>query len=234
MGGSDYGGVRSKALIAAARQAESMRTAEKFGIGPVEPGIDFKAVMRHVRDVVAVIAPNHSVERLTALGVRVIMAEARFKNAGTLDRRRQRGPAGYFVLATVSSPLLPHISGLADVDYLTSETVFDLARRPTHLIVLGSGAIGIELAQAFRRLGSDVTVIEAGAVLGDEDPEMVAVVLRRLRSEGVTIVAHSRRSASNAAARPESGPCGNAGWAGHVRWQPSADRNGRPSQCRRA
>ena len=189
MGGDclNYGCVPSKALIAAAKQADAMRSGEKFGIGRVEPEIDFKAVMRHVHGVIAAIAPNDSVERFAALGVTVIKAEARFKDRRTLIAGDTEIRARRFVLATGSSPVVPPIPGLDSIDYLTNETVFDLNRRPGHLIVIGGGPIGIELAQAFRRLGSQVTVIEAATVLAKDDPEMAAVVVRKLRAEGVII-----------------------------------------------
>jgi pyruvate/2-oxoglutarate dehydrogenase complex dihydrolipoamide dehydrogenase (E3) component len=189
MGGDclNYGCVPSKALIAAARQAHMMRNAEKFGIGAVEPGIDFRKVHSHVRDVIAAIAPNDSVGRFSALGVHVIQAEARFRDdrtvvAGDVEIRARR-----FVVATGSSPLVPPIEGLDGVDYLTNESVFDLTRRPGHLIVIGGGPIGMELAQAHRRLGSKVTVIEAARALGRDDPELAALVLRQIRAEGVDI-----------------------------------------------
>ncbi len=189
MGGDclNYGCVPSKSLIAAARQAQAMRTGERLGIGNVDPQIDFKAVMSHVRGVIASIAPTDSVERFTALGVTVIKAEAKFigKNrllAGDTEVRARR-----FVLATGSSPFVPEIPGLDSIGYLTNETVFDLTRRPGHLIIAGGGPIGMELGQAFRRLGSQVTIIDTSTALSKDDPEMVAVVTNRLLSEGVML-----------------------------------------------
>ena len=194
MGGDclNYGCVPSKALIAAAKHADAMRTGEKFGIAKVEPEIDFKAVMRHVQGVIAAIAPTDSVERFAALGVTVIKAEARFTGRRTLIAGDTEIRARRFVLATGSSPFVPPIPGLDSIGYLTNETVFDLNRRPGHLIIIGGGPIGIELAQAFRRLGSQVTVIEAATALARDDPEMASVVLRKLRAEGVIIRERTR------------------------------------------
>ncbi|MEQ8297869.1 MAG: FAD-dependent oxidoreductase [Nitratireductor sp.] len=189
MGGDclNYGCVPSKALIAAGKRAAAMRGASAFGIADVDPRVDFKAVNRHVQDVIAAIAPNDSVERFTALGVHVIRAQARFTGPRTVVTGDTEIRARRFVVATGSSPMVPPIPGLDDVDFLTNETIFDLTRRPSRLIVIGGGPIGIELAQAHRRLGSEVTVVEALSALGKDDPEAVAPVLERLRGEGVVI-----------------------------------------------
>ncbi len=189
MGGDclNYGCVPSKAIIAAAKQAETLRHGSVFGIANVEPQVDFAAVNRHVHDVIATIAPNDSVERFTALGVRVIQAPARFADANTVEAGDVLICARRFVVATGSSPLVPPIPGLDTVAYLTNETLFEQTKLPGHLIVIGGGPIGMEMAQAHRRLGAEVTVVEAARALGKDDPEMAAVVLRKLRAEGVTI-----------------------------------------------
>jgi pyruvate/2-oxoglutarate dehydrogenase complex dihydrolipoamide dehydrogenase (E3) component len=189
MGGDclNYGCVPSKALIAAARHAQSMREGTPLGIGAVEPEIDFEAVYRHVHEAIAAIAPNDSAERFNALGVQVIRAEGRFRDPQTLVADDTEISARYFVLATGSSPFVPQIPGLDKADYLTNETIFDLKTRPEHLIIIGGGAIGMELAQAYRRLGSKVTVIEIATALGKEDPELAAIVLKQVRDEGVVI-----------------------------------------------
>jgi len=189
MGGDclNYGCVPSKALIAAGRHAQAMRGGTPFGIAAVEPEIDFAAVNAHVRAVIDAISPNDSVARFTALGVRVIQAEAKFIDRRTVEAGGVRVRARRFVIATGSSPAIPPIQGLADVPYLTNETVFDLKRRPSHLAIIGGGAVGLELAQAFRRLGARVTVIEKGAVLAREDAEAVAIVRRSLLADGVEI-----------------------------------------------
>lgn len=189
MGGDclNYGCVPSKAMIAAGKLAQSMRSASKFGIADTEPDVDFRRVNRHVQSVIAAIAPNDSVERFTALGVRVIQDEAKFKDKRTVIAGEFEIRARRFVIATGSSPLVPPIPGLDKVDYLTNETIFDQTRKPPHLVIIGGGPIGMELAQAHRRLGSDVTVIEAMSALGKDDPELAAIALNRLRAEGITI-----------------------------------------------
>jgi pyruvate/2-oxoglutarate dehydrogenase complex dihydrolipoamide dehydrogenase (E3) component len=189
MGGDclNYGCVPSKALLAAGKRAQGMRTAAKFGIAPVDPRIDPRAVHDHVKSVIAAIAPNDSVERFTGLGVRVITAAGRFVDKSTVVAGEHRIQARYFVIATGSSPVAPPIPGLADVPYFTNETIFDNATKLPHLIVVGGGPIGLELAQAHHRLGSDVTVLEGVKALGKDDPELAAIVLSALRGEGINI-----------------------------------------------
>ncbi len=141
-----------------------------------------------MHDVIAAIAPNDSKERFNGLGVRVIAGAARFKDRNTVGVGDGiEIAARRFVIATGSSPALPPIAGLETVPYLTNETVFDLTARPEHLMVIGAGAIGLELAQAFRRLGAAVTVLEAGEPLAREDGECAAIVLAALAREGVIV-----------------------------------------------
>ena len=189
MGGDclNYGCVPSKALIAAGKRANAMRTSAKFGIAPVDPRIDPGAVHDHVKGVIAAIAPNDSVERFTGLGVRVITAAGRFIDKSTLVAGENRITARWFVIATGSSPVVPPIPGLAEVPYFTNETIFDNKSKLPHLIVIGGGPIGLELAQAHKRLGSDVTVLEGLTALAKDDSELTAFVLTQLRSEGVNI-----------------------------------------------
>lgn len=191
MGGDclNYGCVPSKSVIAAARVAMAMREAGRFGLGAVEPEIDYAKLREHVRGVIAAIAPNDSVERFTGLGVRVIQARAAFNGPDTVRCGDVEIRARRFVIATGSSPAVPPIPGLADVPFLTNETIFDLDTRPDHLIVIGGGPIGCELAQAHRRLGAAVTVIEAlPAILAKDDPELVEFVRRRMRRDGVALL----------------------------------------------
>jgi len=189
MGGDclNSGCVPSKALIAAASLAAQMREAGRFGIASAEPDVDFRAVHRHVQSVIAAIAPNDSAERFGAMGVQVIAAEARFRDRRTVLAGDHEIRARRFVVATGARPAVPPIPGLDEVGYLTNETVFDLTRRPSHLLVVGGGPVGLELAQAHRRLGCQVTVVEAALPLAGEDPELAAFVLRALRAEGVDI-----------------------------------------------
>ncbi|MAS14316.1 MAG: dihydrolipoamide dehydrogenase [Nitratireductor sp.] len=194
MGGDclNYGCVPSKALIAAGKQAHLMKSGEPFGIAPVEAEVNYRKVMNHVETTIAAIAPNDSVERFTALGVQVIQEEARFKDHRTVIAGDHEIRARRFVIATGSSPLIPPIPGLEDVPFLTNETIFSQTRKPAHLIVVGGGPIGMELAQAHRRLGCEVTVVEALAALGKDDPELTAVALRNIRSDGVNVLEHTK------------------------------------------
>src|SRR5512145_2388871 len=180
MGGEclNTGCVPSKALIAAANHARAIAQAPAFGVSAGTAEIDFGKVHRHVHGVIAAIAPNDSKARFAGLGVRVIEGAARFKDRNTVSVGDAiEIKARRFVVATGSSPALPPIPGLADVPYLTNETVFDLTTRPRHLVVIGAGPIGLELAQAFRRLGSAVTVLEAAQPLAREDAECAGILL---------------------------------------------------------
>lgn len=189
MGGDclNYGCIPSKAMISAARHAVMWRQAARLGIQYEEPEIDFPAVMRHVKNTISAIAPHDSVERFTAMGVQVLQGEARFTGPDTLAVGTTSIQARRFVIAAGSRPLIPPVDGLSDVAYLTNETVFNLTERPVHLLIIGGGPIGIELAQAFRRLGSKVTVVERAACLPREDAELSSLLLDALRDEGVTI-----------------------------------------------
>ena len=185
--GLNYGSVPSKALLAAAKRANAMRTASLFGIRGVEPLIDHRAVQEHVKNVIAQIAPNDAVERFAGLGVRVITSAARFVDKSTVSAGDYRIRARRFVIATGSSPVIPSIPGLADVPYFTNESIFENADSIPHLIVIGAGSTGLELAQAHRRLGSRVTVLDAAHAIAEEDPELAVVLLTRLSNEGIAI-----------------------------------------------
>lgn len=189
MGGDclNYGCVPSKAMIAAGRRAHLMRTSGPFGIRAATPEIDHRGVHDHVHQVIASIAPNDSVERFTGMGVRVIAAAGRFADADSVIAGGTRIKARRFVVATGSSPVVPPIPGLDTVPCFTNETIFTNAQRIEHLIVIGGGPIGIELAQAHLRLGSRVTVLEGMKALGKDDPELVGHVLSALREEGLNI-----------------------------------------------
>ena len=189
MGGDGLtsGSIPSKALLASARRAHEMRTASDFGIASVDPQIDHRVVHHYVRRVIAATAPNSTVERFTGLGVQVILGAARFLDKRTVLAGDYRVTARRFVLATGSSPAVPDIPGLDTTDYFTSDTIFGNDRKLPHLLVVGAGPVGLELAQAHVRLGSRVTVLDAGRALAGEDPEATAVVLQALRSEGIDI-----------------------------------------------
>jgi pyruvate/2-oxoglutarate dehydrogenase complex dihydrolipoamide dehydrogenase (E3) component len=189
MGGDclNYGCVPSKAMIASAKRAHLMRTSGPFGIRPSPPEVDHRAVHDHVKSVIAAIAPNDSVERFTGLGVKVIQATGKFLDRETVAAGDYRIKARRFVVATGSAAVVPPIPGLDTVPYLTNETIFDNTQRLDHLIVVGGGPIGIELAQAHMRLGSRVTVLEGMKALGKDDPELTGIVLASLRKEGLVI-----------------------------------------------
>jgi pyruvate/2-oxoglutarate dehydrogenase complex dihydrolipoamide dehydrogenase (E3) component len=190
MGGDclNTGCVPSKALIAAARRAHMIPDARGFGVNAPAPQIDFARVHAHVHATIAAIAPNDSKARFTGLGVRVIEGEARFKDRETvavgdaIEIKARR-----IVIAAGSVPARPPIPGLDATPYHTNETIFDLTVCPQHLIVIGGGPIGLELAQAFRRLGAAVTVLEAARPMSREDPECAQVVLEALAGEGIAL-----------------------------------------------
>ncbi len=189
MGGDclNYGCVPSKALLAAGHAAHAMTTGAAMGITPVAPQIDYAAAKDHVARVIAQIEPVDNQERFEGLGVKVIRAFGRFTGPATVQAGDDTISARRIVVATGSSPLVPPIPGLSGVPYLTNETLFDLREKPDHLLIIGGGPIGMEMAQAHRRLGCEVTVIEGATALGKDDPELAAVVLDHLRQEGITI-----------------------------------------------
>lgn len=191
MGGDclNYGCVPSKAILAAGKHAQSIRDAAKFGITVAgDPKVNFKKVHDHIHDVIAQIEPNDSVERYTGLGVEVIEAEARFKDERTVIAGDKEIKARRFVVATGSSAFVPPIKGLDSVPYLTNETIFENTKKMGHLIIIGGGPIGMEMAQAHKRLGCDVTVLEGFKALGKDDPELTSILLEKLEEEGIALV----------------------------------------------
>lgn len=196
MGGDclNTGCVPSKALLAAAKQAYAHGTGAAFGVAADTPDVDFAAVNTHVHDVIAGIAPHDSVERFEGLGVTVVQAAAEFSGPDRVVAGDTEIQARRYVIATGSAAAVPPIPGLADVAYLTNETIFDLTVRSQHLVIIGGGPIGLEMAQAHRRLGAEVTVVEAMSALGKDDPELAGVVLDALRSEGVRILEQAKAS----------------------------------------
>ncbi|MGP1397214.1 MAG: dihydrolipoyl dehydrogenase family protein [Inquilinaceae bacterium] len=189
MGGDclNTGCVPSKSMIASARVAQTIRSASRFGVDGGDPRVDFGRVQDHVHGVIDTIAPIDSVERFEGLGVTVLRERARFTGPRTLRAGPTEVTARRFVVATGSSALVPPIPGLDTVPYLTNETVFENRDRPDHLIVMGGGPIGLELAQAHRRLGSRVTVIEKARILPKDDPELVDIARRSLVGDGIDL-----------------------------------------------
>ncbi len=189
MGGDclNYGCVPSKSLLASARLAGAWRRGAELGIAYGPPQIDFAAVADSVERVIARLAPNDSAERFERLGVRVIGAEARFVDRRTIRAGEQAIRPRRFVIATGSTPVVPPIPGLDRVPFFTNETVFANRTAPSHLIVIGGGPVGIELAQAHRGLGAAVTVIDAGPILPHDDPELAALLAQRLVEDGIAL-----------------------------------------------
>lgn len=186
-GDAALGETRRAALTAVARQVSALVAGASLGIAPAKPEIDFKRVARHVREVVAAVQPNGSAERLSALGVQVIRAEPRFSGPDTLVAGEREIRARRYVIAVGSTPVMPAIEGLADIEPLTEAAVLDLSRKPVHLVVLGAGAFAVETAQAWRVLGAEVTLVAGGPVLPASDREAAALIVARLRSDGVAV-----------------------------------------------
>ncbi|WP_028795551.1 dihydrolipoyl dehydrogenase family protein [Thalassobaculum salexigens] len=189
MGGDclNVGCVPSKALLAAGHAAHGAPQAARYGVDASVQAVDWARLRAHVQGVIAEIAPMDSVARYTGFGVRVVQAEARFTGPRSVEGGGIRVEAKFVVIATGSTPAVPPIPGLDGVAFLTNETVFDLAERPRRLLVLGGGPIGCELAQAHARLGCEVVLVEAKALLGTEDPEAAEVVRLALRRDGVEL-----------------------------------------------
>jgi len=202
MGGDclNYGCVPSKALIAAASAAHEARHSDHLGVTAKSVRIDFARVMAHVHATIATIAPVDSQERFEGLGCRVVREAARFVDARTVASDSVRVGARKIVIATGSRAMIPPIPGLDATAYLTNETIFELKALPERLVVLGGGPIGVELGQAFRRLGAEVVIVEAEAILGREDPEAAKVVINQLKADGVELMAGHK------AIRAEAGP----------------------------
>ncbi|WP_299410890.1 FAD-dependent oxidoreductase [uncultured Roseobacter sp.] len=189
MGGDclNYGCVPSKALIASGKAAYAQRNAAQYGVADVAGKVDYAAAKDHVADVIAQIEPVDSQERFEGLGVKVIREFGHFISPTEVQAGDTVIQARRIVIATGSSPLVPPIPGLDTVPFETNETLFDLREAPKHLLIIGGGPIGMEMAQAHIRLGSKVTVIEGAKALGKDDPELAQVVLDSLKDEGVVI-----------------------------------------------
>lgn len=181
------GTIASKALIAAARQAYRPRTAKPFGLTPAALGINHRTIAEHVQSVVASVGRSESVERLAGYGVQVIRAAGKFESKELLAAGDARIAARNYVIATGSSPEIPAIQGLDRVGFLTNESLFAAAARFDSLLVLGDSGVALELAQAYVRLGSRVTVLARGRMLPEYDPEVTSPLLTRLREEGVVL-----------------------------------------------
>ena len=182
------GCIPSKTLLKAAKVAHRMRTADLYGLGAIEPAVDLKQVMAHVRSVVARVYDHESPERLRADGIDVVLGTARFLGPRTLAVGETTLTARRVLLATGASPFVPPVPGLDSVAYLTYESVWDMAVLPRHLLVIGAGPTGCEMAQAFRRLGSGVTMLEGSdRILPHDEPEASCVLARKFAEEDISL-----------------------------------------------
>ena len=175
------------ALMAAAERAQEVRNGPLFGVKSGRNSVDFPIISEHMREVVAALAPSATREHFVGLGVRVFKGAARFIDPNTVAVDDVTIKANRFVIATGSLPVLPGISGLLDTTHFTTDTLSEMGERPHHLIVVGAGMAGVELAQAFRRLGSKVTVLSAATPLANEDRECAAILLDALEREGIRL-----------------------------------------------
>ncbi len=197
MGGDclNFGCVPSKALIKSARIAHQIRHAADYGIDDARGTVDFKAVMRRVKNVIKAIEPHDSVERYSGMGVDVVQGYATITSPWTVDIKKHDGSTQTLttksiVVATGAAPFVPPIPGLKEAGFVTSDNVWDLEALPARLCVLGGGPIGCELAQAFARLGSKVTMVEmAPRIMVREDEDAATLVAESMRADGVTILA---------------------------------------------
>lgn len=195
MGGDclNYGCVPSKALIRSAKMLSHIKRSKEFGIHTANAEFDFAEVMERVQSVIKQVEPHDSVERYTSLGVDVIDGTAEMVSPWevkitTADNVTRTLSARSIILATGAAPLVPDLPGLDSVEFLTSDTIWNLREQPKRLLVLGGGPIGSELAQCFARLGTEVTQVERGdRIMGKEDPMVSEVVMQRFAAEGVDI-----------------------------------------------
>jgi pyruvate/2-oxoglutarate dehydrogenase complex dihydrolipoamide dehydrogenase (E3) component len=189
MGGDclNFGCVPSKALLAAAHAASDVRRAGRLGIRVGAPEIDWAAIRAHVRATIDHIAPTDSAARFRAMGIEVILAPAHFAAPDTVEVAGRRITFRRCVIAAGSAAVIPDIPGLGPVPWLTNETIFDLEAPPGHLVILGGGPIGVEMAQAHARLGVRVSLIEGGRIMGRDDPELADGLRRALLRDGVAL-----------------------------------------------
>ncbi len=193
-----YGCIPSKSLLRAAAIAHQMRTAGRFGLTPANVGHDFARVMERVHSVREhVYADADAPPNLERLGAEVIPGRARFVGPHAVEIDANGGTrtlsSRYFIVATGSSPRLPAFDTDGTVPVLTNEAIFELDRLPEHMLVLGAGPVGIEMAQAFQRLGSSVTLVtRGGGILGRDDRELAATLLEHLRGEGIRFLLDTR------------------------------------------
>ena len=190
MGGDclNTGCVPSKALLAAGKAAHHTSGNAEMGITGITAIVDFATTKAHVADVIATIAPHDSIDRFEGLGVTVIRERACFAGRSKVQSATHTVTARYIVIATGSRPLVPPIAGLDRTPFHTNETIFADPEKPDHLLIIGGGPIGIEMAQAHVRLGCRVTVVEAATIMGRDDTELVKILKSHLTDEGITFI----------------------------------------------
>jgi len=187
MGGDclNYGCVPSKALIAAGKHAHAFSTGEVFGVKVEKPVVNFETVKAYIQGVIDHIAPHDSQERFEKLGCTVIREWASFKDQNTVESDTTEVKAKRFVVAVGSRAAAPPIPGLADTPYLTNESIFSVEKQPKKLLIIGAGPIGLEIGQAFKRLGSDVEIVDIAKPLQQAEPDHTQVLVDALTKEGV-------------------------------------------------
>ncbi len=201
MGGDclNTGCVPSKSLIASAKLLSHVKRAEEFGFDSGSLSYDFSTIMERVQSKIQTIAPHDSIERYQSLGVECFTGKARILSPFEVDINGRTLTAKNIIVATGARPFVPDIPGLDQVDFLTSDTIWDIREQPGKLVVLGAGPIGCEMAQAFARLGSHVTLVQRGPrIMAREDPDAAAIVADRFRQDGICLlVNHSALRVEN-------------------------------------
>lgn len=195
MGGDclNTGCVPSKALIKSAKFLYDLNNSEKYGIKTASAEFDFADVMERVQDIIRKIEPHDSIERFTGLGVDCITGEAKIIDPWTVEVAGQSITARNIILATGARPFIPPIDGLDQISYYTSDTIWELREQPKRMIVLGGGPIGCEMAQAFSRLGTEVTQVEmAPRIMVREDEEISALIEEKFKAENINVLTNTR------------------------------------------
>jgi pyruvate/2-oxoglutarate dehydrogenase complex dihydrolipoamide dehydrogenase (E3) component len=189
MGGDclNYGCVPSKAILTAAHKAHAVRHAGRYGISTGNVSVDFAKVRENIAHAIRAIEPNDSQERFEGMGVKVVRERARFIDEKTVASASVEVQAKRIVLASGTRARIPGISGIEDTPYLTNETIWSVETLPAHLIIMGGGPIGTELGQAFARLGSKVTLLEAGSILSRFEPDHAEIAAQSLAADGVDL-----------------------------------------------
>lgn len=191
MGGDclNTGCVPSKAILKAAKHVYHTKHLDEFGVKISGLEIDFPKVMKRVQDVIKAIEPHDSRERYTGLGVDCLVGHAKIVSPWEVELNGKRLTTRSITIATGAAPFVPPIPGIENVDILVSDNLWDITELPNHLVILGGGPIGLEMAQAFSRLGSKVTIVEMyHRLMSKEDADVAAVIEKRLSQEGVNVL----------------------------------------------